>query len=948
MKSMPRLILFFLVLPFLAFECLLAQTPRYVWSNAEGSGRQQKVLFRNSFEVGSIPDTANFYLFASSRYHLYVNGTHINFGPSRFYPANPRYDKYDLSPFLTKGINVIALEVLANGMETFQIFESIGSMISWGSIDAGKGKTISLDSPGKWKMLPVSSLDTLAQKFSFACGAMELYDAQKEPFQWEYQSFDDTNWKSPVLIRNPAYWGVVQPRQIPELTQLESESFQCLGIYDVIKREEFYSFYRKIPDESQALYNRGEQLAGYTWIFSPKDQTLETGTWWGDYYLNGNGPIKVNSKDAKNPVRENRLLALKKGWNFLFVNYRAIWGAWEFTLALPEGSGLELSPQKRHNSPIFFVSSNPLAPEDVRKLLEMVTSGSTNPEKACPHISWFAHNNEIPFKNPVRELVWNQPDASLNLKSNDYQTGNFSFSQTRFFSYDMGKKMLGRVFLDIDAPAGTNIDIGFSEDLNQQGLPYLYKRAQINSGARFVCDGKRTRYETFKPYGIRYLLVKITPSEEATVTLKKIGVIEQMYPFAKTGSFECSDPMFNKIWEMGWRTLRVCSEDSYTDTPFRERGLYAGDALPEYAITLATSGDSRLMKQSLLLFQDMYREEMETGGENRHNDFILKTLVELYWYYQQTGDSTFAKGLFPNYAGYLNHLEKNITTEGYYKAGQVFLEWTKIRKNADLTAYQALLYGSMRMMASMAGDFGYSREQEIFNDRAEALQEAIHRNFWDAEKGSFFDGFDNGSKINNHYPISNFYPLLFNVVDNRNQKEGVIRFLDEELKDIGEETRNRKVTPYGAFYLFSALYENEEAGIAERFLKQYWTRMILQGDDTSWENFDINSEGSGGQGTASHAWSGHPTFFLSTEVLGVKLGFNKPFSRDTIFIMPQSETILWAKGSVPHPAGLVGVDWQISGDKLFINLRLPSGVPFEVLPKGKLSRYKLITTVTRY
>jgi len=64
--------------------------------------------------------------------------------------------------------------------------------------------------------------------------------------------------------------------------------------------------------------------------------------------------------------------------------------------------------------------------------------------------------------------------------------------------------------------------------------------------------------------------------------------------------------------------------------------------------------------------------------------------------------------------------------------------------------------------------------------------------------------------------------------------------------------------------------------------------------------------------------------------------------------MPQSETILWAKGSVPHPAGLVGVDWQISGDKLFINLRLPSGVPFEVLPKGKLSRYKLITTVTRY
>ncbi len=256
--------------------------------------------------------------------------------------------------------------------------------------------------------------------------------------------------------------------------------------------------------------------------------------------------------------------------------------------------------------------------------------------------------------------------------------------------------MLGRVFLDIDAPAGTIIDMGISEDLNQQGLPYLYKRAQINSGCRFICDGKRTRFETFKPYGIRYLLMKITPPRKAIVTLKKVGVIEQMYPFTKTGSFECSDPMFNKIRELGWRTLRVCSEDSYTDTPFRERGLYAGDALPEYAITLATSGDSRLMKQSLLLFQDMYRDEMETGVENRHNDFILKTLIELFWYYQVTGDTAFTKSLFPNYARYLGHLEKNKTAEGYYMGGQVFLEWTKIPKNADLTAYQALLYGSIK------------------------------------------------------------------------------------------------------------------------------------------------------------------------------------------------------------------------------------------------------------
>ncbi len=939
-------LLFILITSFLPIS--FSQEPEYVWSNPQGSGRQQKVLFRNSFEISSPPSTLQINLFASSHYHIYINGVHLNFGPARFYPANPRYDNYDLAPYLIKGKNSVSIEVLANGMETFQIFESIGSLIAWGNIPDGKGKDYSFSTPGNWKMLPVYSMDSLAVKFSFACGAMEIFDARNEPSNWKKPSFDDSGWKKPVLIENPAYWGKLQPRIIPDLTQYETEAFRCLGIYKPKSGENFYSFYQKTPDENLQLYNRGERFAGYTWIYSPNKQIVEAGTWWGDYYLNGEGPLAISSKDLINPVRENRIFELNKGWNLLFVNYRAIWGAWEFLLTIPENSKLEFSPEKKHNSEFFFKSTSALSAGDAEKFRDEILSGSLNPEKVNVSASWQEQSSEIPFKNPVRELVWNHPDIDENLLPNDHQTGGFVFAEPRYFSFDMGRKMLGRVFIDVEAEPGTTIELGYSEDLNEKGLPYLYKRVQINSGSRFICDGKRTRYETFKPYGIRYILIKITPPGKTPVTLKKIGVIEQVYPYTKTGSFECSDPMFNKIWELGWRTLRVCSEDSYTDTPFRERGLYAGDALPEYAITLATSGDSRLMKQSLLLFQDMYREEMQTGNENRHNDFILKTLVELYWYYRITGDTVFAAGLFPNYLMYLNHLEKNKTAEGYYKVGQVFLEWTKIQKTADLTAYQALLYGSFRMMESMAEDFGYNEEKKTLQARAEMLREVILNNFWDPDKGSFFDGYENGKKIDHHYPISAFYPLLFEVVSDAEQKEKMVRFLDEELKDIGEETRNRKVTPYGSFYLFSALYKNEEAGIAERFMKQYWTRMILQGDDTSWENFDIKAEGYGGQGTASHAWSGHPTFFLSTEVLGVKLGFDQPFSRDTVYIQPQSENLTWAKGTVPHPTGNIGVDWRISGDKLFLNLRLPADVPYQVNPRGRLSTYKLITTVLRY
>jgi len=928
---------------------LLAQNSSYVWSNQDGSGRQQKVLFRNSFEIKTLPDTAIINLFASSRYHIYVNGTHLNFGPSRFYPQNPRYDSYDISPYLQTGKNVVAVEVLANGMETFQIFESIGSLIAWGKISTGKNGLHSFDTPGTWKFMQVESMDTLTPKFSFACGALEIFDARKEPSGWKSWGFYDTDWKKPLLISNQKYWGKLEVRQIPELTQNETTAFRCMGIYGLSTYEKFYSFYQKIPDENQFLYNWGERLAGYTWVYSPSEQLVELGTWWGEYYLNGEGPLRVLSPDSLNPVRENRNFNLKKGWNFLYVNYQAIWGAWEFTLAVPTCSGIEFSGIKKHGSDSFFRTTAALNKTESDQITDAVKKGNESLEKLPGQIKWLDQKNEIPFKNPARDLVWNQPDISLNLVPNDYQTVNFSESNTRFFVYDMGRKMLGRIFLDIDAPDGTIIDLGWSEDLNQFGLPNLYKSLQINASARFICDTTQSRYETFKPYGVRHMLVKITPPTGTTAVLKNIGVIEQVYPYTRKGNFECSDPMLNKIWEMGWRTLRVCSEDSYIDTPFRERGLYAGDALPEYAITLATSGDSRLMKNSLLLFRDMYQEEMEKGINNRHNDFILKTLLELEWYYKYTGDSAFVKKLLPNYITYLDVLEKNKTQEGYYKVGMVFLEWTKINKTADLTAYQALLYRSMRILESMSSDFGLTENQLKYQSRADALKKVIIEQFWDKEKRCFFDGFEKGNKIGHYYPISSFYPLLFQVVSDETQKENIINFLDKELKDIGEETRNRKVTPYGSFYLFAALYDNQQAGVAERFMKQYWTRMILQGDDTSWENFDIVSEKSGGgQGTASHAWSGHPTYFLSTEVLGVKLGFNQPFSRDTIFIQPQSETLSWAKGTVPHPQGDVGVSWHIAGDNLFLDLRIPKNVPCEIQPKGRLASYKLISTVTRY
>jgi len=115
--------------------------------------------------------------------------------------------------------------------------------------------------------------------------------------------------------------------------------------------------------------------------------------------------------------------------------------------------------------------------------------------------------------------------------------------------------------------------------------------------------------------------------------------------------------------------------------------------------------------------------------------------------------------------------------------------------------------------------------------------------------------------------------------------------------------------------------------------------MILRHNDTAWENFGDSGE----QGTLSHAWAGGPTYYFTTEILGVQLGYPQPIDYEKLVISPQAtENITWAKGNVPHPkAGLVEVDWQVKGNKLFLNYTTENSINCEVIPKGRLGELEL-------
>ena len=74
----------------------------------------------------------------------------------------------------------------------------------------------------------------------------------------------------------------------------------------------------------------------------------------------------------------------------------------------------------------------------------------------------------------------------------------------------------------------------------------------------------------------RYLQIDVTTGDQP-LEVEKLRAWFSAYPFREEARFTSSDPELAKIWEVGWRTARLCAHETYMDTPYWERLQYVGD-----------------------------------------------------------------------------------------------------------------------------------------------------------------------------------------------------------------------------------------------------------------------------------------------------------------------------------------------------------------------------------
>lgn len=174
-------------------------------------------LFRKTFSLKAVPRVAPLFITADQSYNLYVNNKFVCRGPARGFQAHWPYDEIDVSRYLRRGRNVIAVRAYNPGSGNFQ-YVSHGMA---GLLVAARWGETKIITNLSWKCRRQSGLskDTVPTSLQLFC--QEHIDARIEPDDWMTLGFDDKSWQPIIQTHswNGMPWYSLEPRMIPMLAE---------------------------------------------------------------------------------------------------------------------------------------------------------------------------------------------------------------------------------------------------------------------------------------------------------------------------------------------------------------------------------------------------------------------------------------------------------------------------------------------------------------------------------------------------------------------------------------------------------------------------------------------------------------------------------------------------------------------------------------------------------
>jgi hypothetical protein len=488
---------------------------------------------------------------------------------------------------------------------------------------------------------------------------------------------------------------------------------------------------------------------------------------------------------------------------------------------------------------------------------------------------------------------------------------------------DYGRTQVGRISLTVRGRGMLRLRYG--EDLEEAQViddPYAASSwyalpkedVELTGGIQALgCSGRRAW---------RFLTLHLDAGGECEVLgLRAEGA---QAPFNVVGSFNCSDPDLERIWEISEHTLRLCRQRYIEDGVKRDGLLWAGDyrvaflasilldpdpALPAACLRMMAASrrpDGRLPACAIRGGGGWSRDELPylSSGLVDPNGFLgnwvlvnyeADFVASLYEYALYTGDLDLVDKLWPEakdiLAGVIATDLSTLPDEArmidlYTDTRPDIGDMIKLHAALEMQVAEALLHAGR--LAGLLGDEAGARHYQVeYRRRVDT---------WKGERRSA--------------ALANWNPLDAAIL-----AEALAGgYAGDTIADLRGRGVQIPRSGFAAFWHFTALWKLGHDRLAMEHLKSWYAPMLKSRATTTWEvsqpewdrlrfRRDIPPY------SHAHSWSAGPCWLFPAYILGIQPitpGFGE------VRVAPQASGLEWARGTVPTPHGPIELELDFS------------------------------------
>lgn len=463
----------------------------------------------------------------------------------------------------------------------------------------------------------------------------------------------------------------------------------------------------------------------------------------------------------------------------------------------------------------------------------------------------------------------------------------------------------------------------FDEILNEEG-DVCYNRLYCVNAIRFELEKGRYDLETIQPYTQKYGKWMVMKGK---ARIRKLWIREYCSPQADRGSFECSAPAVNRIFEAARRTFAQNAVDLYTDCPSRERAGWLCDSFfmgrVEHVLTGSTAVEDNFLENYCLPERFNHLPEgmlpMCYPADHISDGFIpnwaMWLILEMEEYRMRKPGETVTERMLDKVEKLFRYFKGFENEEGLLEdlEGWIFVEWSRAN---DLVSGVNFPSNMLYSAALKAAGRIYGRKEWL--SKGEKVAETVRKLSF---RGTFFadQALRQGDELKvqeESTEVCQYYAFFLGIADRATYPE-----LFELLKDEFGPKRNAEevwpdVAQANAFignYLRIEILSRY--GLADQILDEtvrFFDYMVKR-TGTLWEN-------TGAYASCNHGFASHINWVCYRDLLGVR---SIDYDQKCIEITIPECRLTSCRGRIPVGDSYFEEVWKKDRDCIVFDYRAP-------------------------